>query len=91
MLFALKGAFPLADYTAFFFAFVMVLEPVTSPFTRKGKLIFGALVALLGIMLPLFLHVPADLFLGSLLVMNLFTSRLNKLKSSPKVAPQNTV
>ncbi len=92
-IYAIKGAFPLEDYTAYFFAFVMVLEPMTSPFTRKGKLIFGPAVAILGVFLPLFVNVPVNLFLGSLLLMNLFTPWLNRLKSRPKaelsVAPKS--
>lgn len=83
-IYAVKGAFPLEDYTAYFFAFVMVLEPVTSPFARKGKLIFGPAVALLAVFLPLFVNVPVNLFLGALLLMNLFVPFLNKLRSAPK-------
>lgn len=79
-IYAIKGILPFDDYTAFFFAFVMVLEPVTSPFTRNGKLIFGGAVALLGVSLPLLVNVPVNLFLGSLLIMNLFTLKLNKFR-----------
>ncbi len=80
--YTIKNTFPLEDYTAYFFAFVMVLEPVTSPFTGKGKVIFGPAVALLALLLPLTVNVPVNLFLGSLLLMNLFTPYINKLKSS---------
>ena len=90
-MYSIKGAFPLEDYTAYFFAFVMVLEPMTSPFARKGKLIFGPAVAVIGVFLPLFVNVPVNLFLGALLLMNIFTPWLNRLKSRPKaVAVSNT-
>ncbi|MBI4171061.1 MAG: RnfABCDGE type electron transport complex subunit D [Candidatus Aenigmarchaeota archaeon] len=87
--FIIKGVLPLEDYTAYFFAFVMVLEPVTSPATRKGKIIFGPAVALLALLLPLAANLPVNLFLGSLLIMNLFTPYLNKLKSAAKPQNQN--
>lgn len=61
----------------FFFAFVMLLEPVTSPHTKKGQVIFGVSVATLSFLLS---FTSLDIFLSSLLIMNLFTPWLNRLK-----------
>lgn len=67
----------LTDYTLYFFAFIMVLEPVTSPFVKKGKIIFGAGIAVL---VQIFAFIPTDIFLLALLIMNLLTQKLNKVK-----------
>ncbi|MBI2076655.1 MAG: RnfABCDGE type electron transport complex subunit D [Candidatus Aenigmarchaeota archaeon] len=61
----------------FFFAFVMLLEPVTSPHTKKGQVIFGVSAAVISFFLG---FTAADIFLASLLAMNLFTPWLNKVK-----------
>lgn len=61
-----------------FFAFVMLLEPVTSPYTKKGQVVFGISAAVLSFLFTLFN--AADSFLPTLLIMNLFASWLNKLK-----------
>lgn len=66
-----------------FFAFIMVIEPVTSPNTRRSRIIFGFSVAVLAIILQLIRPlVPGylswvfvDNLLLALLVMN-FTQRL---------------
>ena len=75
--FIVSGSFSL-NTSMFFFAFVMLLEPVTSPYTKKGQLIFGISAALLS---SLFAFLNAtDIFLPGLLIMNLFTHWLNKVK-----------
>jgi Na+-translocating ferredoxin:NAD+ oxidoreductase RnfD subunit len=75
--FVVSGGFSL-NTSMFFFAFVMLLEPVTSPFTKKGQIIFGASAALLSFAFAFFN--ATDIFVPTLLILNLFTRRLNKLK-----------
>ena len=64
--------------TMLFFAFVMLLEPVTSPYTKKGQVVFGMSAAILSFLFTLFN--AADSFLPTLLIMNLFARWMNKLK-----------
>ena len=67
----------LPDMTAIFFATIMLIEPKTSPYTKKGMIVFGIATALLAVgVQPL--QLGKDTFLVSLLVMNLFTGLINK-------------
>lgn len=64
--------------SVWFFAFVMLVEPLTSPTTRKGQILFGGFVALSLFLLPKIIFFPAygietALLAGNLL--NLFISR----------------
>lgn len=69
----------LLNYTMLFFAFFMAVEPRTTPNRKKGMVLFGislaALLFLLGRFIP-----QIDPLLLSLLVMNLTTPLLNRLK-----------
>ena len=76
------------DLTTLFFIFVMGIEPRTTPVSSNmSKIVFGVGLAIVATVLPL-LGVPWDVYVVSLLVMNLFTIPLNKWKKKPKaVAP----
>jgi Na+-translocating ferredoxin:NAD+ oxidoreductase RnfD subunit len=70
-------------YQNFFFIFVMLIEPKTTPVTRKGKVVFGAAVAILVFILTAILtasRVKFEAELLSLLAVNAFSLLLNKLK-----------
>jgi len=67
----------LLDLTAIFFATIMLIEPKTTPFTKKGKIVFGVAAAILVIAMQQLLPLK-DPFIVSLLVMNLFTALINK-------------
>lgn len=67
----------LPDMTAIFFATIMLIEPKTSPYTKKGMIVFGIVAALL-VAAQQPLQLGKDPFLVSLLVMNLFTGLINK-------------
>lgn len=75
VLYSALGAFTPFDYAIYFFAFVMVLEPVTTPSARLGKIAFGIFVALLTL-------IPSgvDSLLLALLIANIFTPFFNRLK-----------
>ncbi len=66
-------------YQNYFFIFVMLIEPKTTPVTRKGKVVFGAAVAILIFILTVS-RVKFEAELLSLLVVNVFSILLNKLK-----------
>lgn len=66
-------------YQNFFFVFVMLIEPKTTPITRKGKVVFGVAVVILVFILTAS-RVKFDAELLSLLVVNAFSLLLNKLK-----------
>lgn len=66
-------------YQNFFFIFVMLIEPKSTPVTRKGKVAFGAAVAILVFILTAS-RVKFEAELLSLLVVNAFSLLLNKLK-----------
>ncbi|MFH0941214.1 MAG: RnfABCDGE type electron transport complex subunit D [Candidatus Omnitrophota bacterium] len=66
-------------YQNYFFIFVMLIEPKTTPVTRKGKVVFGAAVAILVFILTAS-RVKFDAELLSLLAVNAFSLLLNKLK-----------
>lgn len=65
------------DLTAVFFATIMLIEPKTSPHTKRGQIVFGVAAAILVTAMQ-FLPVRIDPFLGVLLVMNLFTGAINR-------------
>ncbi|MBI4018164.1 MAG: RnfABCDGE type electron transport complex subunit D [Candidatus Aenigmarchaeota archaeon] len=67
------------DYTAIFFALVMAVEPKTTPVSQKGMLAFGVWIAILAFLVQ-YAALGIDPLIVSLLVMNVFTKMLNKLK-----------
>lgn len=72
---------PLIDvlkYQSYFFIFVMLIEPKTTPIQNKGKIIFGISVAALVFILTL-CGVRFDAELCGLLILNLAVPALNKL------------
>lgn len=78
---ALVQRVPLLDifgYLSFFYIFVMVIEPKTTPVKPPGKLIFGAGLALLIFILTQ-AGVKFDAELSSLLALNLSVPLLNKI------------
>lgn len=75
--FAASGTLALLDTTLFFFAFFMLLEPMTSAYAKRAMIAQGVLVAALAVIVKIFL--PAfDIFLLPLLVSNIFVGALNK-------------
>ncbi len=71
----LSGVFSV-DYAAVFFAVFMLLEPKTSPHTRKGMILFGAFAAILSFLLGYVQMI--DKFVLALVAMNLSTNYLNR-------------
>jgi Na+-translocating ferredoxin:NAD+ oxidoreductase RnfD subunit len=66
-------------YLSYFYIFVMVIEPKTSPITLRGKFFFGAgIAALIFIFTELGIKFDAELF--SLLILNTAVLILNKKK-----------
>lgn len=65
-------------YLSYFYIFVMVIEPVTTPISFWGKYIFGAGTAVLIFILTT-IGVRFDVELFSLLAMNMFVPLLNKV------------
>lgn len=66
-------------YFSYFYIFVMVIEPLTTPVTRIGKFFFGALTAsLIFILTEIGVKFDAELF--SLLVLNMAVPMLNQIK-----------
>lgn len=66
-------------YFSYFFIFIMLIEPRTTPITPLGKILFGIGVAvLIFVFTEIGLRFDAEIF--SLLLLNLFTPLLNKLK-----------
>lgn len=76
--------FTILGYFSYFYVFVMVIEPKTTPIKPLGKMIFGAGVALLIIIFSE-KGVKFDAELCSLLVLNLFTPLLNKIPERRKI------
>ena len=68
----------IAGYFNYFFIFIMLIEPQTTPIKLRGKLIFGIGVGALIFILTEW-GVRFDAELASLLVLNLATQLLNKL------------
>ncbi len=70
--------FNILGYFNYFFIFIMLIEPKTTPIKPMGKVLFGAGVAVL-----IFILTNAgarfDVEIFSLLVLNLFTPALNKI------------
>ena len=66
----------LLDTTAIFFAFFMLIEPMTSAYTKKAMIGEGIIVAVLVALFRIFLP-EIDLFLTSLLIANIFVAILN--------------
>ncbi len=63
----------------FFFMMFMLVEPMTSPFRKKGKIIYGILVSFLSF--AAFIIIPQyDNSIIALMLGNLFVPLLNKLK-----------
>jgi len=71
------SAFTLLDTTAIFFAFFMLIEPMTSTYTKKGMLIQGVFVGILAFVLKAAVPV-LDFFLLALLISNIFVGKINK-------------
>ncbi|MFA5117745.1 MAG: RnfABCDGE type electron transport complex subunit D [Candidatus Omnitrophota bacterium] len=65
-------------YLSYFYIFVMIIEPRTTPVKPRAKWLFGALLAALIFVLTA-LGVKFDVELASLLIMNMFVALLNKL------------
>jgi len=65
-------------YLSYFYIFIMMIEPKTTPVKQLGKLIFGIGVAVLIFVLTE-AGVRFDAELSSLLVLNLFVPALNKI------------
>jgi len=65
-----------ADYLSYFYIFVMVIEPKTSPVKPRGQIIFGAGIAALIFMLTEF-GANFDVELFSLLVLNIVVLLIN--------------
>ncbi|MEW6102016.1 MAG: RnfABCDGE type electron transport complex subunit D [Candidatus Omnitrophota bacterium] len=78
---ALKQGTSLIDifgYLSYFYIFIMVIEPKTTPISRLGKYLFGALVAGL-IFILTEIGVRFDAELCALLIMNMLVPVLNKV------------
>ena len=64
-------------FVGYYFAFFMLIEPITSPTYQKGRILYGFLVAVLTFVFNI--HVARfDSFNISLLIMNLFVPFINK-------------
>jgi Na+-translocating ferredoxin:NAD+ oxidoreductase RnfD subunit len=64
-------------YLSYFYIFVMIIEPKTSPITLRGKFFFGAgIAALIFILTELGMRFDVELF--SLLILNIAVLILNK-------------
>jgi len=79
---ALVQKAPLADifgYLSYFFIFIMLVEPKTTPVKNLGKIIFGAGAAILIFILTQ-INARFDVELAALLTFNAFTPSLNRLE-----------
>ena len=65
-------------YLSYFFIFIMLIEPKTTPIKPLAKLIFGILVACL-IFILIQVQVRFDVELAALLILNLFVPLLHKI------------
>ncbi len=65
-------------YLSYFYIFVMIIEPKTTPVRSRGKLIFGIALACL-IFIFVQVGVKFDAELAALLTLNLFVPLLNKM------------
>ncbi len=78
----IKGSFSYLlffNFTLYFFAFFMLIEPRTSPVTSRGRLFYGIIAGIIIALMHLFLPVY-ELTLG-LLISNLFVPFINKIYS----------
>jgi Na+-translocating ferredoxin:NAD+ oxidoreductase RnfD subunit len=73
-----SSLFNILGVFSYFFIFIMLIEPKTTPLKTKGQIVFGAAVAA-GIFIFSNLGVRFDAELASLLLLNLFVPFLNKL------------
>src|SRR3989344_3484472 len=64
---------PLLDSPIWFFVFVMLIEPLTSPLTRRSQIIFGGFTAILYFVLPRLIPSYPYGLETSLLIANLLT------------------
>lgn len=71
-------------YISYFFVFIMMIEPKTTPLKALGKFLFGLGVAALIFILTEF-GVRFDAELASLLVLNLFVPALNRFPVRKKI------
>jgi len=66
-------------YLSYFYIFIMVIEPKTTPVTDMGKYVFGAMLSvLIFVFTQMSLRFDVELF--ALLIMNIFVPVLNKMK-----------
>lgn len=70
--------FTIFGFFSYFYIFIMVIEPKTTPIRRRGKIAFGAGIALAIFILSQF-NINFDIELASLLLFNMFVPLLNKL------------
>ncbi|HAJ57061.1 MAG TPA: hypothetical protein DCL35_04750 [Candidatus Omnitrophica bacterium] len=66
-------------YQNFFFIFIMLIEPKTTPAAKKGKIVFGIAVAILVFIFMQF-RVKFDAEILSLLAVNAFAPLLNRIR-----------
>ncbi|MBI4154199.1 hypothetical protein HY501_02595 [Candidatus Woesearchaeota archaeon] len=71
------GAVSFIDTTLLFFAFFMLIEPMTSTYAKKAMVSQGILVAVLAIIFSFFAS-GIDIFLAPLLISNIFVEAMNK-------------
>ncbi|QQG39971.1 MAG: RnfABCDGE type electron transport complex subunit D [Candidatus Aenigmatarchaeota archaeon] len=69
-------------------AFFMATEPVTSPYTRNGRIVFGALAAVT--IFSAGVVGGIDALLGGLLVANVFTPLINRFTAPRLTQPQQS-
>jgi Na+-translocating ferredoxin:NAD+ oxidoreductase RnfD subunit len=70
-------------YLNYFYIFIMLIEPKTTPIKPLAKLIFGIAIALL-VFILIQLQVKFDAELAALLILNLFVPFLNKIPERRK-------
>ncbi len=70
-------SFSVVNASILFFALIMVIEPITTAHTKKGKIIFGSFVGLLAFV---FSFLQVDYLLLALLIMNIFVYKLDQIK-----------
>lgn len=78
---ALRGGYSFLSvfgYLSYFYIFIMIIEPKTTPLRVPGKLIFGGAIALL-IFILTEIGVKFDAELCALLALNLYVPALNKM------------
>lgn len=64
--------------TNFFFMFFMLVEPITAPFRKKAKIIYGTSVAIISFLILIFIP-QFESSITTLIIANLFVPLLNKL------------